>query len=272
MTEPSDDRYPDDEHLRRYLLGDLSEHEEAAVETAYFTNPDLLAKVELAEHDLLDEYATDRMPHADRRKLERTILATGDGQMELALARALRSARHVEAGRAASRRPAARASRMYWLAAAATVALAVGGLSMVWLLRGDEERPSQPTVARTDTPSVSTAPPSPAVPPIVAATLVLTRDLSRSEGRPPTLIASPEITHVDLTVPDVRPGDVPVRIETVEGKEVWSGPIESATDGRSRVRVPAPVLGVGDYVLIIGGRGDPPSGGAPAYYFRVRSR
>jgi hypothetical protein len=278
MSQPSDDRYRDGEHLRRYLLGDLSESEAAALETAYFGDPTLLARLELAEHDLLDDYASGRLPQADREKLERTVLATRDGRMELALARALRPVPDVQSSAAAFDRPARRAPRTRWLAAAAAVALAAGGLSMVWWLRDDVTVPSQSASAPAATPAAPAgAPPSTAADfpatPAVVATLLLTRDLSRSEGRPPTLIASAATTHVELQVPDVLPpASVRARIETAEGKAVWSGPLDLAADRRARVRVPAPVLGLGDYVLTVASKDGTPADAATAYYFRVRAR
>jgi hypothetical protein len=269
MTEPTDDRYPDDERLRRYLLGDLSEDEAAGIETAYFADPDLLARIEVAEHDLLDEYASDRMASADRAKLERTVLGTPDGRKELALVRSFRAAGRAEAIRDAVDRHPSRGYRWRWLAAAATVVLALAGVSIVWLQREDSERPSQTT-------AVTPAPPPPAVAPPVAstvvATLVLTRDLSRSEGRPPTVAASPEITHLDLLVPEQIPDAVSARVETVEGQRVWSGVIDRVPDGRSRVRVPATALRAGDYILVLIGKDGTPPDAAQAFYFRVRAQ
>lgn len=276
MTEPSDKRFSDGEYLRRYLLGDLSDDEEAVLETAYFSDTSLLARVELAEHDLMDEYASNLMAPADRGKFERTLLATPEGQAELATARALRSAASpvVRPGPPLPASPR-RASRG-WLAWAAAIALLAVGIPVAWQFRPEPERAVEaiPSPATTAPLSPPAAPPT-AEPTTVVATLVLTVDLVRSEGRPPTLTASPDTTHVDLVAPaDLSPSvGTRIRIETAEGREVWSGPIEAPDkDGRLRVRVPVSVLGPGDYLFKIVGSTRKVSPDAPAYYFRIRAR
>ena len=80
-----------DDQIRRYLLGDLPEPEEREIEIAYFRDPDLLARLELARDDLADDYAAMRLSPADREKFERRILATAEGVEQVAIARALRN-------------------------------------------------------------------------------------------------------------------------------------------------------------------------------------
>ena len=81
-----------DEQLRLYVLGDLPPAEERDVETALFRDPELLARVELARDDLVDDYAAGRLSEADRVKLERRQMASAEGREQLAIARALRNA------------------------------------------------------------------------------------------------------------------------------------------------------------------------------------
>jgi anti-sigma factor RsiW len=79
-----------DHEIRQYLLGDLSPAEEEQIETTWFRQPELLARVELARDDLADDYAAGRLSKADREKFERRLLATDEGREQLAITKALR--------------------------------------------------------------------------------------------------------------------------------------------------------------------------------------
>ena len=81
-----------DHEIRAYLLGDMSAAEEGELETAYFRDPELLARVELARDDLADDYAARRLSDADREKFERRLLASDEGREHLEVTRALRNA------------------------------------------------------------------------------------------------------------------------------------------------------------------------------------
>lgn len=81
-----------DDQIRQYLLGDMPPAEEQELETAFFRDPGLLARVELARDDLADDYVMERLSGADREKFERRLLRGDEGQDQLALTRALRNA------------------------------------------------------------------------------------------------------------------------------------------------------------------------------------
>ena len=81
-----------DRQIRQYLLGDMTAAEESELETAFFREPELLARVELARDDLADDYAARRLSDADREKFERRLLASDEGREQLAITKALRSA------------------------------------------------------------------------------------------------------------------------------------------------------------------------------------
>jgi anti-sigma factor RsiW len=81
-----------DEQLRQYVLGDLPAAEEGELESALFREAELLARVELARDDLLDDYAAGRLSDADRVKLERRQLSHPEGREQLSTAKALQSA------------------------------------------------------------------------------------------------------------------------------------------------------------------------------------
>jgi hypothetical protein len=79
-----------DHEIRQYLLGDLSPAEEEQIESTYFRQPELLARVEVAKDDLADDYAAGRLSDADREKFERRLLATDEGREQLSITKALR--------------------------------------------------------------------------------------------------------------------------------------------------------------------------------------
>lgn len=81
-----------DDQIRQYLLGDLPAAEEGELEAAFFRDPELLARVELVQSDLTDDYVARRLPDADREKFERRQLASDEGREQLAITRALRNA------------------------------------------------------------------------------------------------------------------------------------------------------------------------------------
>jgi hypothetical protein len=82
----------DEQQIRQYLLGDMRAEEEGELETAFFRDSELLARVELAKADLADDYAARQLSEVDREKFERRLLASDEGREELAITRALRNA------------------------------------------------------------------------------------------------------------------------------------------------------------------------------------
>src|SRR5258708_11321227 len=59
----------------RYLLGELSESEQAALEDKYFTDPQVLDKMVKTENDLVDNYARGRLNPQLRERFEQYYLA-----------------------------------------------------------------------------------------------------------------------------------------------------------------------------------------------------
>lgn len=274
-----------DPQIRQYLLGDLAAADETVLEAACFRDADLLARVELLRADLADDYAAARLSAADRAKFERRVLATEEGREQLAMARALRRA----AGVGARDIRAWRIDRR-WLGLAAAAPLAFGAWFAWRAVTVHEPSTAPPTApVSTSPPGVvardpGTTPPdqprtAPPIQPAVAlATLILTADLERSGGQPPTLLTGSGATHVELVVPraDVAGPAPRGRVESVEGTPVWTGamivPAGDAADSRPRARVPVSALPPGDYLFSMVAPRLADDTGAPRYYFRVRAR
>lgn len=280
-----------DQQIRQYLLGDIPASDEGELEAAYFRDSELLARVELVRDDLADDYAAERLSAADREKFERRLLASNEGRDEFAITRALRDA----AVHPAQERHTIWGLDRRWLSLAAAVPLALATLVAWRLVSGPERADERPGPAHGHIGSQGnpSSPPEPAAaspqpqtplsagspqraPTVTLATLILTADLERSRGVPPTLLTSTGATDVELVLPrtGLKPGTARARVESVEGAVVWSGsiavPAADASDPRPRVRIPVSSLAPGDYFFSIPVATD--ATGGPRYYFRVRTR
>src|SRR5215813_2525458 len=77
------------ERMTRYLLGDLPESEQAAVEQEYFADQELFEEVWAAENELVDRYVRGRLPRVERELFERNYLQSPKHRERVALARKL---------------------------------------------------------------------------------------------------------------------------------------------------------------------------------------
>ena len=62
---------PESQDARRYLLGQSSEEESAALELDYFDNEDVVDRIAAVEDDLIEDYLSDGLNSADREHFER---------------------------------------------------------------------------------------------------------------------------------------------------------------------------------------------------------
>lgn len=92
--------------MRRYLLGELPEAEQVALEARFFADPELLERFRETEHELVDGYVRERLPRAEREQFERSYLTMPGHQESVAFARELL--------RAADARPAAQPAGSLW--------------------------------------------------------------------------------------------------------------------------------------------------------------
>jgi hypothetical protein len=78
-----------DERMNRYLLGDLPETEQIALEQEYFADSEKFEKVWAAENDLVDRYVRGRLSRAERELFERNYLQSPKHRERVATARKL---------------------------------------------------------------------------------------------------------------------------------------------------------------------------------------
>src|SRR4051794_4252629 len=75
--------------LVKYLLGNLSETEEAEVEDRAFADADYLGVLEASEADLIDTYVRGGLSQSERRAFEQRFLSSPNRRSKVELSRAL---------------------------------------------------------------------------------------------------------------------------------------------------------------------------------------
>jgi hypothetical protein len=78
-----------DERTIRYLLGDLPETEQTAVEQEYFVDQEKFEKVWATENDLVDRYVRGRLSRRERELFERNYLQSPKHRERVAISRKL---------------------------------------------------------------------------------------------------------------------------------------------------------------------------------------
>jgi len=80
-----------DAAIRRFLLGQLNAIEQAVFEEHLFTDDELEVRVRLAEIDLADNYASERLARADEERVRQNFLLSADRKQTLVVSKALRN-------------------------------------------------------------------------------------------------------------------------------------------------------------------------------------
>ena len=75
--------------IRQYLLGQLAEEEQQAIEQRLLTEDALFEELEVTEDELFDEYVADELTPVDRKQFEQYFLSTPERQRELKFAAGL---------------------------------------------------------------------------------------------------------------------------------------------------------------------------------------
>src|SRR5215510_7279786 len=98
--------------IARYLLGELPEEQQVAIEDRAFTDKDYLALVTAVENDLIDEYVRNELSATERRQFETRFLASAERRKRVEFAKAL--ARVPVAATVPERTVVTEPSRWYW--------------------------------------------------------------------------------------------------------------------------------------------------------------
>lgn len=89
MTEDKNNQFSDDA-IRRFLFGRLSPAEQTSFEERLFGGDGLDARVRLAEFDLADDYALERLSATDSEAFEEKFLLTTERKRQMKVSTALR--------------------------------------------------------------------------------------------------------------------------------------------------------------------------------------
>ena len=283
---------PSDETLIHYLLGELSEHDEAQIEEKYFPDDGAFERLCALEDELIDRYVRGELSKAQREDFEKRLLQSPEQRKRIEFARSLMQPLpgppplapvHLIPKKARLRLPNWSMPRLAVLLPAALGLLAVFVLGTWWVRH--QRTPSEISVQqppRSQTEQVARVPTeaSPQAPTELSesqiATLILTPDITRGAGSEIRLVLSPKADVVELTasLESVEFDTYRAEVSTVAGKEVWNEndlhPRETPSGKGVAVRIPAKLFGSKDYILTL--RGLAPSGRLQVvseYSFRV---
>jgi len=299
-----------DDAVRRFLFGRLGFAEQTAFEERLFTDDSLEERVRLAEFDLADDYALERLSAADRKAFEKKFLLSAERKRQLTISRALgdRFASASAVGHKA--RPGAISGRFRllfgfnqraWRLAfgVATLVVLVG---MVWLLvkvprikegikagifnrRAPVPAPSTPRMAEhsNNTSSMpehritplAMPPHEPTASPVILSVDLLS-DASRDRNKTPLidlLKGQHDIVRLQLALKRNQTGRYRADLLTVDGQSIFSSQSLQSTDteaGQVDFDVPAALLKTGDYRVSLRRADDGSKRAVASYHFRVQ--
>lgn len=268
-----DERDTDRDLIGRFLLGGASEEERQQVEERLFADDAFLADVQDREDELVDDYAHGRLDRNARPSFEQRLLSSARGRERLAFARA--------AARLAPAPAAARPWTPAWLptAAAAVFAMVAAALGVRTLHEAREGAEMSARFGAREQELLSAveterarAQPLPALSPPIA--LVLGSGGTREGGDAPQLAVPKDVPAVGIAVPVAsRPAYASYQavLRTPEGALVWEAAgLHPQPAQRLVLDIPTDVLGRGDYILTLSGRGRMgPAVELADHYFRV---
>ncbi len=150
-----------EENLIRYLLGELSEIEQAAVEERFITDSEIYTLLCEVESDLIADYLRKRLEPRERERFERYYLTTPDIRLRVQVADVLlrridqevvKQRSKVSVFETLSRESASTSNPSYkWalglMGAAAVLSIVLGG---GWLVKGSRQLPIEANAIRLD--------------------------------------------------------------------------------------------------------------------------
>lgn len=278
-----------DERITRYLLGDLPETEQTAVEQEYFADPEKFEDVWAAENELVDRYAQGRLSRGERELFERNYLQSPKHRDRVAVAKKLleaadRFARESNIGAPAPSRltGALNALRTTWFLAPATAFLLLLS-AFTWLLferarlneeigkaqaqlsdqqRREREIAGQLAAEREQSGklkseldrALETLARTPPQTPISILSLLTAATATRIGGESPQRITIPSETDLLRLRVKIEKGDsrgFQAVIRKVGGPQVWNQRSLKPRSGVITVNVPADKLTLDDYFLTL---------------------
>lgn len=262
---------------RRYLLGQVTEDERAALEQDYLADEQVLDRIAAAEDDLIEDYLGDQLGQVDHARFESFYLPVPHHRVRVETVRRLvrRAAPEAPArpGKVV-RFPGRSAPRFgMWLALAASL-VAVASLSLQVSRSSSRQSVAGTTTVSSAPPAASAATPLPRV---FALTLSPVAVRGASDSPAVVIPAGVDVVSITLEADADNRALVPTRAEirSVAGAELWRGPVAAgplAPGSIARVEARA-ALPPDDYLVTLYGSD---AAGAEhesnQYFMRVRSR
>jgi hypothetical protein len=258
---------------RRYLLGELTEAEQSALEETYFNDAQVFAEVAAEENALVDDYVRGRLAPETRHRFETVYLSRPERRARVEFAEALLT--RADASPASSSGDRSGSRRAGWLtawlsprpalAAAAVAAGIVIGIAL-WTAQQSSRPGPESQQARTSngSPSTpSTTPPGPPVSPTLSVvTLAMTVGAGQRSSSPsaPTTLEIPANTdtvRLALTLRERDYGRYRVIVRAIGAEEVLRRdelkPSLEPSAPAFTIDVPAATFASGDYMLTLQG-------------------
>ena len=292
-----------DEAVRRFLLGELSALEQPLFEQCLFTDYALEARVRLAELDLADDCAFERLSTPDRRLFEQRFLVTAGRQQKLQVSKNLRDRFSANTAAGSEKTVAKKLRYLFgldrpaWRLAFGVLILLVL-LATAWLVIKEpriagqianriipRRSPPQSAPLKAGHPTNTSMPehqitPSPM--PVhdqtaatrVVVSIALTPAVSPRTSEIPSLNlpkGEQDVVRLQLVLKPDQTGLYRAELVTSEGSSVFSADSLKPTDSRAEIDfdVPARLLKTGDYQIRLGRAANETTKGETRYYFRV---
>jgi hypothetical protein len=133
--------------IKRYLLGELSQHEQEEIEQLLMSDDELYQELLFAEDDLIDDYIFDKLPEAERSKFKQRFLRVPELRQSVGFTAALRKHAQQTAPRTVAEKPAPPSLfdklKKFFMQPAVAVAFATVLLAVlainVWLIRQNSD-------------------------------------------------------------------------------------------------------------------------------------
>jgi hypothetical protein len=295
-----------DEVVRLFLFGRLPAARQVKFEERLFADEQFETRVRLAEHELADDYAYERLSATERDLFEQKFLVSTARQQKLKVSHALREHFAVSLPVAAKATIGDRLQRLLswnqvsWKSAAALVTLVLLAGTIALLLRRPQLRqeiitqsqrliprrrsipPARPGSDREVThhaikpqSSGDENPPPPAPGATVVANIILVPETGYDSDRITQvnlLQSEVNVLHVRLAVERKRAGLYDLEISTTSGSTVFRESLISADTSSAAVAFEIPVryLVAGDYQIKLMRITEGEAEGVGTYYLRVQ--
>jgi hypothetical protein len=293
-----------DEVVRLFLLGKLPAAQQVKFEERLFSDEQFETRVRLAENELADDYAYERLSATERDLFEQKFLVSTERRQKLRVSEALHQRFAAPSPAPARATLGERLQRLLswnqvsWKLAAAVVTLVFFAGTTWLLLRRPQLRqelitqgkkliprrrpvaPAKPDQNREEShhpklPSSgeNSIPPPPVA--MVVANIILIPE-SAYDGDHIAHLSLPQsdvnLLRVQLAVERNRPGQYQVEVLTVSGQTIFTESLlEKDTSGAAvAFEIPVRLLVAGDYQIKLARITDGREEGVATYYFRVQ--